>query len=388
MKDPSRRYRRLFRAWRSSLKLRRELRFYNTAFESDELVLPDEEGIREAVKAKFSNLKPKPKGKLNILAIYHHYNWENESLKPALRKFGFVRHYDWLNGLKQPQSSSEKHVKSDTNNGSIRRVRQWVEGDSTDVIFSYVSGGMVTQDSARGLAALGIPMINISLNDKEAFVGKIRNRQATGVRDICRHFDVCWTSTEDAVKKYCVEGTLPIYLPEGANPEVHKPYDVNQGLDVSFVGQCYGYRPRVVKKLKEEGIHVEAYGNGWPNGSLSTEEMVRMYSRSKINLGFGGVAGYKNACCLKGRDFEIPMSGGLYVTEYCSELESCYNLEEEIVTFSSVEDLVAKIRYLLSNPEAAQRIRMGGFHRARAEHTWEMRFEKVFGAMGLIEPGP
>ena len=98
-------------------------------------------------------------------------------------------------------------------------------------------------------------MINMSLNDKEAFVGKVSQRQAMGVRDICRYFDLCWTSTEDALKKYCVEGAIPIYLPEGANPEVHKPYDAEKTIDVSFVGQCYGNRPEIIRKLKLHGIH-------------------------------------------------------------------------------------------------------------------------------------
>ena len=37
-----------------------------------------------------------------------------------------------------------------------------------------------------------------------------------------------------------------------------------------------------------------------PRGHLSTEEMIKMYSKSKINLGFGGIAGHKNTFCLKG----------------------------------------------------------------------------------------
>jgi spore maturation protein CgeB len=205
------------------------------------------------------------------------------------------------------------------------------------------------------------------------------------MRDICRHFDLCWTSTEDALKKYCVEGTTPLYLPEGANPEVHRPYDVERSIDVAFVGQCYGNRPEVIRKLQEKGIRAEAFGFGWPNGALATEEMVKMYSRSRINLGFGGVAGYDDTYHLKGRDFEIPMSGGLYVTESCTELGKFFRPGQEVVTYGDFDDLVEKIRHLLSHPEEAERIRKAGFERARSEHTWEMRFEKVFKHLGVLE---
>ncbi|MBE9546265.1 MAG: glycosyltransferase family 1 protein, partial [Proteobacteria bacterium] len=164
----------------------------------------------------------------------------------------------------------------------------------------------------------------------------------------------------------------------------HKPHDIERTIDVSFIGQCYGNRSEIIKKLVDNGIHVEAYGYGWPNGPLSTEEMVRMYSQSRITLGFGGVAGHEDTFCLKGRDFEIPMSGGLYLTEYHPELKQCYNPGTEIVTYAGFDDLLAKIRYLLSNPEKAEERRKNGARRARGEHTWEMRFEKIFKLIGLL----
>ena len=384
MSIPLKKYRKQFRTWKNTVRLKRELRYYHSMFESRHLTVPDEEAIRQTIKSKFPDLKPKPKGNLHILAIYHHYNWENESLKPSLEKFGSVFHYDWLERFNHQRKGWHKSVKSKMNDDLIDRVKKCVRDDSIDVIFAYLSGEIVTSDTVQRLSEFGVPMINMSLNDKEAFVGKVSQRQAMGVRDICRYFDLCWTSTEDALKKYCVEGAIPIYLPEGANPEVHKPYDVEKMIDVSFVGQCYGNRPEIIRKLKLHGINVEAYGYGWPNGPLSTEEMVRMYSWSKINLGFGGIAGSKDTYCLKGRDFEIPMSGGLYLTEYHPELERCYGIGKEIVTYADFDDLAKKIRYLLSNPEKADEIRKKGFKRAQDEHAWEMRFEKIFKARGLI----
>ena len=206
------------------------------------------------------------------------------------------------------------------NRALVDLVDRWCRDERPDVIFTYLSGELVWPETVQAMRSQGIPIVNLCLNDKEHFVGKVRGGRAFGMRDICRHFDLCWTSTEDALKKYCVEGAMPLYLPEGANPEVHRPYDVERSIDVAFVGQCYGNRPEVIRKLQEKGIRAEAFGFGWPNGALATDEMVKMYSRSRINLGFGGVAGHDDTYCLKGRDFEIPMSGGLYVTESCAEL--------------------------------------------------------------------
>jgi spore maturation protein CgeB len=112
--------------------------------------------------------------------------------------------------------------------------------------------------------------------------------------------------------------------------------------------------------------------------------MVRLYSRSRINLGFGGVEGHGETYCLKGRDFEIPMSGGLYLTEYHPELERVYDVGTEIVAYRGFDDLKAKIRHLLAKPDEAEAIRRAGFRRARRDHTWEMRFERLFSLMNLV----
>ena len=384
MNDPFKKYRKRFRIWKNNRRLERELNHYCSIFKSNGMTIPDTASIRQTIKSKFPNLKPKSKGDLHILAIYHHYNWENESLKPSLEKFGTVRHYDWCEDFNHQERAWHRSTKSKMNDELIRRVKLWIREDSTDVIFTCLSGELITPSTANKIAQTGVPIVNMCLNDKEAFVGTDKNGLAMGARDISRYFGLCWTSTEDALKKYCVEGALPIYLPEGANPDIHKPYDLKKIIDVSFVGQCYGNRPEIIRKLNNCGIRVEAYGYGWPNGPLSTEEMVKMYSRSKINLGFGGVVGYTNTYCLKGRDFEIPMSGGLYLTERHPELERFYELDKEIVAYTDFDDLVEKIQHLLSNPEKAKVIREQGRQRALNEHSWEMRFEKIFNLMGLI----
>jgi len=385
--DPLKTLRRRFRAWRSAARLRRERNHYERTLAARGLAIPDDTRIRQIIKDKFPSLLPGTKRSLRIIAVYHHYNWENFSLLPALQKFGSVRHYDW--GAQFDHSREEawhRSVKEKMNRDLVEHVRSSIDTGGADVIFTYLSGALVSPETLRSLRCLGVPLVNLSLNDKENFVGKVRRGLAMGSRDIGRFFDLCCTSTEDALEKYVVEGAVPLYLPEGANPEVHRPYELDRTVDVSFVGQCYGNRQETIERLRQCGIPVEAYGPGWPKGPLSAEEMVRMYSRSRISLGFGGVMGHRETYCLKGRDFEIPMSGGLYLTEHHPELEKVYTVGEEIVTYRGFDDLLEKTRHLLVDPEEAERIRLRGYERALREHTWEMRFEKVFRLMGLL-PG-
>ena len=384
MNDPLKKYRRRFRLWQQDQRLAKEKALYDRCFADRRLTVPDEAAIRLAVKQQFPNLRHKPKGQLRILAVYHHYNWEDTALRPALERFGTVFHYDWMSSFQSGLTQWKRSLRQDMNRNLLQRVAALMHDGGIDVLFAYLSGEQVGTETMAALQARQIPMINLALNDKENFVGKIRSGEAMGVRDICRFFTLSWTSTEDALKKYCAEGALPLYLPEGANPELHKPQETKKTIDVSFVGQCYGNREETIRRLEEAGIRVEAYGYGWPAGPLTTEAMVDLYARSRINLGFGGVIGHTDTYCLKGRDFEVPMSGGLYVTEYHPELATVYDLGREIVTYEGFEDLRDKIQDLLAHPEKAEEIRQRGYQRARRDHSWEMRFETIFRLLGLI----
>lgn len=376
---------RAFRAWRKQHRLMREQTYYQELFRQRGFAIPGEPEICARMASRFPGGIPKKKGGLRILSIYHDYNWEGASLGPSLAKLGAVRHLDWhdpeLAAGRQPGDAGWKET---MNAGLLDRARNLAAERPFDVVFSYLSGGQVATDTLNGLRSLGAPMVNLALNDKESFVGKMRGGGAEGARDICRYFDLCWTSTADALEKYVVEGATPLYLPEGANPGIHKPYDEDRIYDVSFVGQRYGNRPEVISRLRNAGIQVEVFGPGWPNGPLPIEEMVRTWSRSRVNLGFGGVLGHKETYCLKGRDFEVPMSGGLYLTEHHDELVPFYEIGREIVTYTSFDDLLEKIRWLLLNPDQSEAIRRAGRARALREHTWEMRFERVFRLLGVL----
>src|SRR5512140_2749899 len=382
---PLRDFRRRLRSRGNQRRLDAEWKWYLSRFASLGLSVPDDEEIRSRVLSRFPGRIPCRKGALSILAVYHSYNWEEESLRPALRRFGDVFHYDWFGKSGSGNGRTDAAVRARMNEDLLKTVTTRAADRPFDMVFTYLSGEQAAPETVAALRGLGAPIVNLSLNDKEGFVGRVRDGAAMGVRDICRHFDLCWTSTRDAVEKYCVEGATPLYLPEGANPEVHRPYEAEKTLDVSFVGQCYGNRPAAVNALREAGIRVEAFGPGWPSGPLSTQEMVLTYSRSRVNLGFGGVAGHKDTYCLKGRDFEVPMSGGLYLTEEHEELPRFFEVGKEIVTYRGIENLIEKVRMLLENPGEADAIRVAGRARALREHTWEMRFSKVLNLLGIID---
>ena len=122
-------------------------------------------------------------------------------------------------------------------------------------------------------------------------------------------------------------------------------------------------------------------------GILSDEEMIRMYSRSKINLGFSTCGNTyetgERILQVRLRDFEVPMSGGFYMVEYMEELEEFFEIGREIICYTGPEDLAEKIKYYLKNDSERETIRKAGYERCVKDHTWHKRFEMAFREMGL-----
>jgi len=119
---------------------------------------------------------------------------------------------------------------------------------------------------------------------------------------------------------------------------------------------------------------------------LSDKEMIQMYSRSKINIGFsscGNTHKDNRILQVRLRDFEVPMSCGFYMVEYMKELEEFFDIGKEIVCYQNKEDLVNKIKYYLKHENERKKISNAGYQRCLKEHTWHKRFTSAFKQMQL-----
>ena len=106
--------------------------------------------------------------------------------------------------------------------------------------------------------------------------------------------------------------------------------------------------------------------------------MVKIYSQTHINLGFSGVSKLNGEYCLKGRDFEVTMSGGLYLTQHNKEIPLFFDTTlPEILTWHTKEDLLLTINILLKDPKKCGGIALRGHKKAIKSHTWQSRFERL-----------
>lgn len=126
--------------------------------------------------------------------------------------------------------------------------------------------------------------------------------------------------------------------------------DVNSSrdIDVIFVGNKYGLRWEIVKRIKDEGINIEAYGEGWDNGFVNFKECARLFKQSKIIIGSGYVSHSSKVTTLKLRDFDSSITGALYLTSYNKELDYLFK-NNEIEFYNNFDELIGKIKFYLKN---------------------------------------
>ena len=77
------------------------------------------------------------------------------------------------------------------------------------------------------------------------------------------------------------------------------------------------------------------------------------------------------------------MCGAFYCTGYMDELHEMYDVGEEIIVYYNQHDLLEKIRYYTNHLSEAERIRQAGHKRALSDHTYHLRFRKLFKEIGL-----
>ncbi len=279
----------------------------------------------------------------------------------------------------------------------LRQIRAAQAAGPIDLFFSYFFDCCVLPEAIDEIRAMGIQTVNWYCNG---------SYQLHLVREISPHYDWCLVPEQFRIPDYLAMKARPIYCQEAANPAIYKPWDVPMEFPVAFVGQAYGERAGLISHLLKHGIDVRVWGQSWVDaprslispevaaipqerrgGPLADEEMVKMYSRARINLGFSSCGethrSGQRVLQVRLRDFEVPMSGGFYMVEYMPELEEFFEIGKEIVCYASPDDLVEKIRYYLGHDEERERIRLSGMERCRRDHTWHRRFEDAFAQMGL-----
>lgn len=306
-----------------------------------------------------------------------------------------------------------------------------------DLFLSYLTSVDIHHSVLGELGKKSIPMANFSCNNTHQF---------NLASEIARHFDFNLYSEKHAKSKFDGISANSIWFQMSANPTYYYPAKTSFKYDVSFVGSAYAKRVFYMKELISNGIIPDCFGPNWlinkPYPKLKKlkkeaesllnnithilvtdyqkrfdlsskinyydtlnyirhkikshlhypvpeEQMVNVFNESRINLGFlevftedrTGESTIQQHLHL--REFEVPMCGGLYITNYSDELVEFFEPDYEVLVYKNEIELRDKIRYYLNNEEEANRIRQNAFQRSIKEHTCQTRFKKLFKEMNI-----
>ena len=81
---------------------------------------------------------------------------------------------------------------------------------------------------------------------------------------------------------------------------------------------------------------------------------------------------------IKGRHFEIPMTGALQLSSYADNLIDYYDAYEEIILFDEARECADLIKHYLSDEQERKRVALKAYKKCGSEHTWNVRFWKLF----------
>ena len=231
------------------------------------------------------------------------------------------------------------------------------------------------------------------------------------------YFNWVVTTYSRALQWYRRVGLQHVIVSQWAcNAADYKPVDVPKDIEVSFVGQYKPPRGRVIRALERGDIPVKAYGFGWPDGKISQEEMLQVFSRSKINLNLNMRSGLLSPSVIArmflvksinkvkldfhladnirayfhfpilhthARPFELAGCRAFVISGYSEDIGRYYTEDKEMVFYRTFPELLAKIRYYLPRDEERRGIAEAAYLRTLTEHTYEHRFRDIFKVVGV-----
>lgn len=186
------------------------------------------------------------------------------------------------------------------------------------------------------------------------------------------------------------------YLPLAALPDFHKPTVLDKkerniyGSDISFLGAGYPNRRLAFRQLGNRNFKI--WGSDWDgesvlkdriqkNGArISEEESVKIYNASTINLNLHSSVQAKDLVppgdFVNPRTFELAAMGAFQLVDKRSLMPELFD-ENELATFSTVNEMIEKIDHYLKTPEERKKLAQAARARVLKDHTYEKRMEKL-----------
>lgn len=382
---------------------------------------------------------------MNVLTVLCAGGWMPDNLSEGWRRLGCAVH-EFLYGTHMGKDWSAQGLAANrgVNERLLDTARRLKAEGRLDLIFAVIYDDVLEVETARGLRALGVPMVNYHVD----LVGQWYRVLRTGPL-----FDRLACAQLDHWPALTRRGIRPFYMPMAANPLGAAPHPAHFD-GVLYLGSPWPYRRQALAALHAEGIPLRVYGHGWEEdkatsqgttadpskaqpmrksihdmahyllprlreegpaavleslharvrrddrparalppgvvmGKYPQDSFAALVRGAAINLGFthfkgpAGTPGERRQVRL--RDIEIPMAGGFYLAQDCAQLREILE-EGHVGMWNDQDELLEKCRYYLGHPEERRRMAAAAQDHCLKNHTWTQRFESLLAELGMPLP--
>ncbi len=187
-----------------------------------------------------------------------------------------------------------------------------------------------------------------------------------------------------------------VYLPLAAQPDFHKPLELSSvdqrkfGSEVSFMGAGYPNRRVAFRELISRDFKI--WGNEWDGdhvlaplvqlkgARVSPDECVKIFNATRINLNLQSSVQTDELVTggdfVNPRTFELAACGAFQLVDKRSLMDEAF-ADDELATFTSMDELIKKIDYFSANPEEREQFAAKSRERVLKEHTYVNRMRTL-----------
>lgn len=343
-----------------------------------------------------------------------------------------VKEVDWAEGLVYLDKERLKTWRDRAWIQTVNYIKYQHQIKPINLFLSYLFPKQIDPLAIREIQELGIPCINFFCDNVREF---------KKIPKIFYCFNLHWVPEFKAIKMYQASNLNYIYAPMPVwIPPSLRNYNHSEKYGVSFIGSKDVQRERLFANLIQFNINLELRGKGWlydepdelinesqkmwqnlwvkANNQLldisnegliywlrklqsrfiprvtnqlffpyvrekpGFDEYFKITQQSQITLGVNRYPSFQYPLdrpntYSRMRDIEAPMLGACYLTEWTEGLDDLYEIGEEIETYSSVEEMAEKIKYLQASPEKRKIMRANAQYKAIKEHSIPNTLTKI-----------
>ena len=203
-------------------------------------------------------------------------------------------------------------------------------------------------------------------------------------------YDLILTSFPHFVQRLQALGIASEYFKIGFDTRVLKLLgQVNKDVETSFVGGISRHHGEAVPLLEFLALNtqIEFFGYGAKtlprsspirklhHGEVWGMNMYRALARSRITINRHINVAENNANNM--RLFEATGVGSMLLTDRKDNLHELFDIDREVVAYSSKEEAVELVRYYQEHPKVAMQIAKAGQARTLREHTYAHRMQEL-----------